>query len=334
MRIEDIEYVIAVARAGGIGRAAVALGVSQPALSKALARLEADLKTRLFERHARGVRLSDEGRIFIEHGQRAAMHAADARAALRDRRQGSSGLVRLGIGAGVPSELVTDACVDATRQGQVRFLVSSGMTDSLLAQLRAAELDVILSGIPDPEDEELKWTPLWSDPMVPFLPREHPLASTPAQWTLRNFAQQAWVLPTSGTVARSRFDSAFISGGLRPPQPLVESRASGKEGELALALGAAVLLPLSLLRDPRVAPHFVCVRSLAPLRLERTVSLLSRRLGYTSPVVQRFTQRIEAARARWAMAERTSAAAQAKVATADNGSASRSRSRVGAGKTR
>jgi DNA-binding transcriptional LysR family regulator len=303
MRIEDIEYVIAVAEAGAIGRAAQQLGISQPALSKALSRIEADLKTRLFERGARGVKLSMEGAVFIQHAQRAVMHASDARNALRDLRQGASGLVRLGVGTGVPSELVTDACADAVRQGQVRFVVSAGMTDSLLAELRAGELDVIVSGIPQPDDDELRWTPLWPDPMVPFMPREHALAGKPASWSMALFAKQHWVLPTRGTVARARFDSAFVTHGLTPPTPLVESRASGKEGELALALGAMVLLPLSLARDPRVAPAFICVRSLEPLRLARTISLLSRKAAYVSPVVQRFMQRLENSRKRWAVAE-------------------------------
>jgi DNA-binding transcriptional LysR family regulator len=296
MRIEDIEYVITVAQVGGIGRAAQQLGISQPALSKALARIEADLKTQLFERSSRGVTLSVEGRVFIEHAQRVTLHASDARNALRDLRQGASGVVRLGVGTGVPSELVTDACADAIKQGRVRFVISAGMTDSLLAALRAGELDLIVSGIPQPSGDELRWTPLWPDPMVPFLPRQHPLANKPSRWTMKEFAQQAWVLPTRGTVARSRFESAFVSAGLVPPEPLVESRASGKEGELALALGAVVLLPLSLARDPRVAPAFICVQTLAPLRLERTICLLSRRAGYMSPVVARFKARMEARR--------------------------------------
>jgi LysR family transcriptional regulator, regulator of abg operon len=306
MRIEDIEYVIQVANAGGIGRAAQVLGMSQPALSKALTRIEADLKTALFERSARGVKLSEEGRVFLAHAQRAVMHAADARQALRDLRQGVSGQVRLGVGTGVPSELITDACADAVRQGKVRFIVSAGMTDSLLAALRAGELDVIVSGIPKPHDDELQWQPLWPDPMLPFMPRDHPLANKPSRWTMEVFAKQSWVLPTPGTVARSRFDSAFITHGLTPPEPLVESRASGKEGELALALGALVLLPLSLMGDPRVAPAFNCVRSIPSLRLERTISLLSRKAGYVSPVVQRFMARLEASRRRWALADKAS----------------------------
>ena len=299
MRVEDIEYVIAIAQAGAIGRAAQQLGISQPALSKALTRIEADLKTRLFERQARGVRLSDEGRVFLEHARRVVMHAADARHALRDLRQGSSGVVRLGVGTGVPSELITDACADAARQGQIRFVISAGMTDSLLEALRSGDLDIILSGIPQPHDEDLRWTALWPDPMVPYVPRTHPLAGPRAAWTLPVLAKQAWVLPTRGTIARARFENAFTAQGLAAPVPLVESRASGKEVDLALALNAVVLMPLSLARDARVASAFECIHALSALRLERTIALLCRRTAHQSPVVERFMARVVAAKPRW-----------------------------------
>ncbi len=288
MRFEDIDYAMAIARAGGVARAAQQLGISQPALSKALARLEAELKTRLFERSVRGARLTDEGRLFLRHATRAALHAADARAALRDRRLGASGLVRLGVGIGVPGPPIAEACAALADAGPVRFEIRSGMSDSLLEVLRSGELDVIVSGIPRPAGNDLLWTPLWPDPMLPHIPRSNPLAAQPRRWSLKNLREQRWLLPPVGTVARGHFDSAFISAGLTPPEPVVESRDSNKDGDLSLALGAVIMLPLSLSRHDARVSEFAVVRSVPALRLERTVSLLSRRASYVSPVVKRF----------------------------------------------
>jgi len=329
MRLEDIQYALAIGRTGGVARAAQQLGISQPAMSKALARLEAELKTQLFSRNARGVELTDDGRLFLEHAALAAMHAEDARAALRDRRQGISGLVRLGVGIGVAAHPLAEACAALVAKGSgrktagkaggsagdnaggtssVRFEMRSGLTDSLLAALRNGELDLIISGIPQPAGEELAWVPLWPDPMLPYLPRQHALAGQPQQWTLPVFSEQRWVLPPVGTVARSRFDSAFISAGLAPPVPVLESRASGKEVDLALALNAIALMPLSLASDPGGAAYmqsqFVRVLSLPALRLERTISLLSRRAAYLSPVVLRFMSLMESRAAPLAKAGR------------------------------
>jgi len=294
MRLEHIDYALTIARAGSVAGAAQQLGLSQPALSKALARLEAELKTRLFDRSVRGVRLTEEGELFLRHAARASLHAADARAALRDRRQGASGLVRLGVGIGVPGPPIAECCATLAEAGEVRFEIRSGMSDSLLAVLRAGELDVIVSGIPRPAGDDLVWTPLWPDPMLPHIPKTHPLARQPRRWTLATLREQRWLLPPLGTVARGHFDSAFVSAGLEPPLPLVESRASNKDGDLALALKAIALMPLSISRYDERVSQFAIVRSLAPLRLERTVSLLSRRAAYVSPVVKRFITLLKA----------------------------------------
>ena len=311
MRVEDIEYAIMVGKAGTIGRAAEQLGMSQPALSKALLRLETELDTKLFERSSRGVQLSEEGRVFLEHGQRAAQDAADARTALRDLRQGVSGVVRLGLGAGIPSKLVTDTCADAVNRGAVRFVISAGMNTTLVSALRGGELDLVISDIPPMADRELQWAPMWPDPMVPLLPRSHPAARKRSKWSLEQLREQAWILPPRGTVARESFESAFVANGLTPPDPIVESRAHGREGELAAALNALELLPLSLMSDARFASQFQIVRSVPSLRFERMISLVSRRAEDTSPVVAGFLSRLLAVRARWtdANSSRTGGAA-------------------------
>lgn len=299
MRIEDIEYALAIARMGGVARAAQHIGISQPALSKSISRLEANVKTRLFDRSTKGMTLTEEGRIFLEHAGKAAMHASDARNALRDRRQGLTGLVRFGIGVGVPTGLITSACAKVSRPGGVRFEITSAHTDSLINALRAGELDLIVGGIPNPRDQELDWTPLWPDPMVPFVPRGMELASNLTDCTLESLHSVPWILSPRGTVARDHFDSTFVSAGLSAPLPIVESRSSGLDPYLALAMDALVLMPLSLLRDDRVKRSFLTLQSVPSLTLERTVSLISRRSTYISPTVAKFKKRIETGYSRW-----------------------------------
>jgi DNA-binding transcriptional LysR family regulator len=76
MSLSQIEYFVAVAEAGTIGRAALRLHVSQPPLTRQLRSLEEELGTRLFDRTPRGVRLRPEGRVFLEHA-RAVLSAVD-----------------------------------------------------------------------------------------------------------------------------------------------------------------------------------------------------------------------------------------------------------------
>src|SRR5215475_2176125 len=65
MELRDIEYFAVVAEHGHLGRAANALGLSQPALSKSLRRLERDLQVKLVKRTPKGIELTSEGSVLL-----------------------------------------------------------------------------------------------------------------------------------------------------------------------------------------------------------------------------------------------------------------------------
>ncbi len=84
MSFAQIEYFVAVAEAGHVGRAAGKLRVAQPAVSRQIHRLEDELQASLFVRTPRGMTLSGAGEVFLAHarGILGAVHAAQG--ALRD----------------------------------------------------------------------------------------------------------------------------------------------------------------------------------------------------------------------------------------------------------
>lgn len=67
MSLAQIEYFVAVAEAGHVGRAARKLHVAQPAVSRQIRRLEDELRAPLFQRTHRGMRLSEAGAVFLGH---------------------------------------------------------------------------------------------------------------------------------------------------------------------------------------------------------------------------------------------------------------------------
>ncbi len=88
-----------IAKTGSVTRAASALGLSQPAVTKQMRALEAAVGSPLLERHGRGVRLTEAGVSLAEVGQGAAVLFEDYLRALADLQQGKAG--KLVIGAGV-----------------------------------------------------------------------------------------------------------------------------------------------------------------------------------------------------------------------------------------
>src|SRR4051812_23241815 len=110
MELRDIEYFAEVARHGHLGRAAEALGLSQPAISKSLRRLEASLQAKLVKRTPKGVELTAEGSTLLLRVRALRLSLQDVTREIADVRRGRTGHVRVGVGENVAEYLVRQAC--------------------------------------------------------------------------------------------------------------------------------------------------------------------------------------------------------------------------------
>ena len=82
MSLAQIEYFVAVAEEGHVGRAAHKLRVAQPAVSRQIRKLEDELQAPLFMRTPRGMRLSEAGAVFLSHAREILGGIEDARGAV------------------------------------------------------------------------------------------------------------------------------------------------------------------------------------------------------------------------------------------------------------
>jgi DNA-binding transcriptional LysR family regulator len=96
MNVDELRWFAAVADTGQVTRAAADLHISQPALSRALARMQGQLGVDLFDRDGRNLRLNRYGEVFLVHTRRALAELDGGRRAVEEMAGTERGLVPLG----------------------------------------------------------------------------------------------------------------------------------------------------------------------------------------------------------------------------------------------
>lgn len=285
MDLNDLHLAVVIAREGNLAAASHVLGVSQPTLSKAVARLERETRVRLFERVARGMRPTEIGQVFLERARALDLSAVDLYAAMRDLRQARAGLLKFGVGQGVPDHWIAPVVSTLADDG-VRFEISGGMPDALLPRVALGELEYSLSGISAPPGQGLAWEPLAPDPIVVLAPAGHPLAVARKKPSWAQLAAARWIVPAANTSSHDEFMRNFSERGLTP-QTTVLSHTSQRELALGTVLNALVLLSRSRLETPEVMDAYVVLEPPGGWPSARQIALVFRRGGYLSPAAER-----------------------------------------------
>jgi len=170
-----MRYFVTVADEGQITRAAQALHLVQPALSQAIAQLEAELGLKLLERHARGVRLTPAGSAFLEKARIAVTAAAEAELAARSAAT-RRGVVEFGF-LGVPPTLDSPGPFEdlARRYPEIELHFRELPFPSAPTKTWLAEVDVAVCHMPPPDPDVWRET-IRREPRVVLAPGKHPLA--------------------------------------------------------------------------------------------------------------------------------------------------------------
>jgi len=145
MDLKQLEYFRHVAELGSFTRAAAFLSVVQPALSRQVRQLEAELGQNLFERNGRGVVLTDAGARLLEHARGILTQIGRARQELEDQRNGDSGHVALGLPPSLGSS-VTVPLVKAFEKllPNARLATVEGLSAYILEWLSLGRVDCAL----------------------------------------------------------------------------------------------------------------------------------------------------------------------------------------------
>lgn len=179
MELTTLRYFRAIAKAGHMTRAAATLGVTQPALSAVVKKLEAEVGASLLHRTGKGVTPTEAGRVFLAHAEEALRRAEAAVTSVRELVGLQAGSIRVGGGATATTYLLPPAIGVFRRQHPgVRFYVREHGSSSIAAAVTSGELDLGIVTLPikKAESGSLLTAALADDELRLITPPGHRLA--------------------------------------------------------------------------------------------------------------------------------------------------------------
>src|SRR3954451_23161428 len=275
-----------VARRGSFSAAANALAYTQSAVSQQIAALEREAGTRLVERNARGVRLTDAGRALVEHADVILARLADAEAELEAIAGLRGARLRLAASPSAGATISPEAIARSReRPPAVELTLEPAEPEPSIVKLRAGDADVVLditAGFRPPRDDAIERSHLLDDPMYVALPGGHPLARK-RNLKLEELAEEQWILGTTGSCPdASIFLRSCQLAGFEPNVTFNSDDYFAIQGFVAAGMGASFIPDLALItvRDD------IVVRSLGKRPPVRVLWAATLKDSYCSPARQ------------------------------------------------
>jgi LysR family pca operon transcriptional activator len=229
---------------GSLLKAAAALGVGQPAVSRSLQELEEIVGARLFERHPRGVRPTQAGLAVIRLARRvlAEIRRADEELDLLGSAEGGS--VAIGVLPVAAVGVLPGALIRLKRRHPaIRVRLQQGRTEELLPLLAAREVEMVVGRLyaPAMPDGFLREA-LWEEPISVLARADHPILATDGPVATEALARHDLVLPTVSQRVGQEIEQLLSLLGLAPAAAL-RSSSHGFIREMLLATDCLSVMP-------------------------------------------------------------------------------------------
>lgn len=288
LNTDELFKLARIVETGSFVHAASELGVTQPALSKTVARLERALGVRLLERRARGVVATPFADALLRRALPALAELRAAEQEIESMRGGVGSAVAVGLAPAAAHGLLPRV-VHALRQAgrPIGLRVAEGLVDELTQGVRIGRFDfAITTQSASLHAPELSVQGLHEDRFVVCGPALHPVVQGGQAATAQVLAGMDWVLAPMGGVLRAEFDTCFLDQQVAPPKALVETWSVSISKALVREQGCFSFLPASVVAA-ELRRGELGVLELRWLQWRRKVSLVQRR-GQVLSSSQRF----------------------------------------------
>lgn len=284
MEWQQFEYFRTLARMQHVTRAAEALMITQPALSRSITRFEQEIGVPLFERQGRSIRLNPYGKMFLQRVENMMKEFEEGKQEIQDLLDPENGEVSIGFLHTLSTGRIPDL-LSSFREThpKIKFRLGQGPSHQLISQMLAGEFDLCLIA-PMESKSPIVWTPLWHEELYVIVPQDH-LYANRTHITLEEIAHEPFIHLKEGFSLRITVEQLFLKAGLIPKITFEGEEADTVAALVAAGLGISILPDLKGTDQSKIAQ--------IPLQnpdSQRTIGLAWVDGRYVSPSTQRFKQ--------------------------------------------
>jgi LysR family transcriptional regulator, nitrogen assimilation regulatory protein len=282
MDLKQLEYFVRVAELGSFTRAAIALDIAQPALSRQVRLLEVELSLTLLTRNGRGALPTEAGKLLLAHGRGILHQMERAREELGRVRGSLAGRVAVGI----PSSLARVLTVPLTRAFRAQMpdatiSISEGLTAGIHESLINGRLDIAILYNAQPSND-IEIEPLTEEDLVLVQARQPSGQDDPPPGpiSLLAAAQMPLVIPSRPNAIRMHVESEIVNAGGRLNIALEIDGVSAILDLVADGAGCAVLSRNAVANSVR--PSAFVIRAISDPDLRIKAALVTSALRPTT----------------------------------------------------
>lgn len=240
MELRELEWFVTLAETEHVTIAATRLHISQPTLSRSLARLERNLGAKLFDRQQNRLRLNKYGEIFQVHALRALGEIAQAAERITTLVDPERGLVSLGFVHSFGGWLIPDLLNDYRRIApSTSFELNGGAADTVVDDVRKGRIDIGFVA-PQPVADDLQWVPLGREDLHLGIPPGHAFEDR-ERIMIAELVDEPMVALKAGYGLRQVTDRLFRDAGISPRIVMEVTELSTLRALVNAGMGVAIV---------------------------------------------------------------------------------------------
>lgn len=283
MELLHLKYFQAAAKFEHMTRAAAALNISQPALSKTIARLEDDLGAPLFHRKGKQIYLNEFGKVFLERVNRIFLEINEGILQVNDMNSPEKGVISVAMTLPhITPKFLGDFLKD---HPHVRIKQQQASSPEMLSLLENAEIDICISTSPI-IGSDIEWVPLMEEDIFLSVPYTHRLANRETI-NLDEVSDENFIGLQQGYGFRDITDKFCKEAGFTPNTTIELDESWTIQKLVELGYGIAFIPSLSILQDS--APNTVRIKISNP-ECKRIIGVAWNRNHYLSKAAIEFRQ--------------------------------------------